>query len=929
MSKKWGYITLIAVLIVFLCLGCISATDVVNTDSSFSDDSNDVVVDSTSNSGSSHEYSMGSFKDDGAAVEDSSSNSVLANDAKNSTKIQGSDAKITTKSGDSYTVTLIDTVSNLPIPNQVITFKVNGKDYNRTTDSNGVASFKINLKAGKYPIYYSFAGNDFYNKSSGKSTITVEKMNTKITASNMVMVYSNKTKYVIRLLDAKKNPIANKTILFKINGLLYKLVTNNNGYAHRVINLPIGNYKVQMSFSGDSFYNESRKNTKITVKKISTIITAKDFRENYGDGNYFITKLSSNLANKLAKQKVYFTINGQTITRTTNNNGNIYLKLNLKPKTYKMKISFKGNSKYTSKSITRKIVIYKNNTKLSVQRSNATFLKGESFGVYLKDRNNQPVSDKKIKITINGKTYTKTTNDKGLARLALDIKEGTYKVDILYKNSTNSFMSSSLSTKVKVIKNVTYIQAYDKHVINGTQNHFGIILYDVWKNPMVGENITFTLNGVSTVRTTSSTGYAYIPYQLTTGTYKISYAYINENPDLSNKGTKTIYVYDNKTYIEGSNMQMYVNISKTYSVTLKDQFGNPLQGKVVTFTLEDKNYTETTNSKGVASKSFTLNTVGNYTIHYSFKDDGDHPSVSGNSILIVSKDPNAFSIDQIVEASRTVAAYYKANGTVPDHIKILNKKVTMAQFLYYASRAISQIQAGKFNDISIIKSLSEPGNPTGDTINDKLALKDYVDSATRTYKWILENGQGPNYSTTTLGKIPYEDLIDTFARVLVSYGDNKKLPASIIVETSSSGGHAHITPAIRSLAHELTDSLTSEYSKAVALFNWVRDKISYDYYANSLQGAAKTLQVRSGNCCDQSNLYVALCRSIGLEIRYVHGYCYFPLDGCWYGHVWTEVKINGKWYSADCVSPRNSFGKIVNWDTSTATIYNRYKDLPF
>ena len=87
MSKKWGYITLIAVLIVFLCLGCISATDVVNTDSSFSDDSNDVVVDSTSNSGSSHEYSMGSFKDDGAAVEDSSSNSVLANDAKNSTKI--------------------------------------------------------------------------------------------------------------------------------------------------------------------------------------------------------------------------------------------------------------------------------------------------------------------------------------------------------------------------------------------------------------------------------------------------------------------------------------------------------------------------------------------------------------------------------------------------------------------------------------------------------------------------------------------------------------------------------------------------------------------------------------------------------------------------------------------------------------------------
>ena len=111
------------------------------------------------------------------------------------------------------------------------------------------------------------------------------------------------------------------------------------------------------------------------------------------------------------------------------------------------------------------------------------------------------------------------------------------------------------------------------------------------------------------------------------------------------------------------------------------------------------------------------------------------------------------------------------------------------------------------------------------------------------------------------------------------------------------------------------------------MFNWVRDNVVYDYYYNSQQGAALTLTKRSGNCCDQSNLYVAMCRAVGVTIRYVHGYCQFT-DG-WYGHVWTEVYVNGQWYSADCISTRNTFGVINNWNTATATIYNRYTTLPF
>ena len=635
MSRKWGYITFIAVVLIFLSLGCISASEVADT-SSLSDSSGDFVVgtdsDSVSDSVNSPEDAIANLND--ANEGDSSSNSVLANDAKNSTKIQGSDAKITTKSGDSYTVTLIDTVSNLPIPNQVITFKVNGKDYNRTTDSNGVASFKINLKAGKYPIYYSFAGNDFYNKSSGKSTISVEKMNTKITASNMVMVYSNKTKYVIRLLDAKKNPIANKRVLFKINGLLYKLVTNNNGYAHKVISLPVGTYKVQMRYSGDSYYTNSSRSKKITVKKLKTKFIAKDFRQNYGDGHYYTVQLSSILNNKLANKKVTFSICGKTFTKTTNSNGRASLKINLKVGTYPIKISFKGNSNYLSSSASKKIVVYKNSTKLIPQHSKKTYIKGEKFGVYLKDINNKPVADKKVKITFKGHTYTRTTNSKGLVSVPLNVT-GTFTINYLYKNTTNPYMASTGSYKVKVIKNTTSLVATNRKLIDGATGYFKIRLLNVYGNPIPGEKITATLDGQKYDLITNDDGNVTIKFNLKTGSYKVNYQYQNSNPDLSSEGSKTITIYANKTYIYGNDADFTAGTSQTYYVSLKDQYKDPLANKVIKFVVDDKTYTAKTNSKGIAGIVLSLN-AGSYPIKFSFEGDSVYPASSGSKKIIVS-----------------------------------------------------------------------------------------------------------------------------------------------------------------------------------------------------------------------------------------------------------------------------------------------------
>ena len=133
---------------------------------------------------------------------------------------------------------------------------------------------------------------------------------------------------------------------------------------------------------------------------------------------------------------------------------------------------------------------------------------------------------------------------------------------------------------------------------------------------------------------------------------------------------------------------------------------------------------------------------------------------------------------------------------------------------------------------------------------------------------------------------------------------------------------------IESLAASITKGTTSQYGKASKIFNWVRDHISYSFYYNTKKGALGTLKSRSGNCVDTAHLVVALERAAGIPARYNHGTCRFS-SGTWYGHVWAQVYVNGKWYYADGTSYRNSFGVVKNWNTKTFTLHGIYASLPF
>jgi methionine-rich copper-binding protein CopC len=188
-----------------------------------------------------------------------------------------------------------------------------------------------------------------------------------------------------------------------------------------------------------------------------------------------------------------------------------------------------------------------------------------------------------------------------------------------------------------------------------------------------------------------------------------------------------------------------------------------------------------------------------------------------------------------------------------------------------------------------------------------------------TYVWFVHTGSIKDLSGNN---VSYYDGKFTTAT------SKKTVSAALVKYLKPTANCQSTNSKIKALAASLTKGKTSDYAKASSIFNWVRDHLSYSFYYNTKKGALGALSSRSANCADTAHLVVALERAAGIAARYNHGTCKFS-SGNWYGHVWAQVYVNGKWYYADGTSKRNSFGVVKNWNTKSFTLHGIYASLPF
>ncbi len=692
----------------------------------------------------------------------------------------------------SYSVTLKDSGNNEVLANRTVNFVIGSVKYTANTDGNGVACIDLSLTPGKYTACAYFIGDDMY-QASNNLTNTFEVLST-IIAKDVTKYYKGSTQYSATFLDSNGNALANRDVTITVNGKTYTRKTNANGVASLSVDLKPGTYKV-VSTDPETGY-------KLTTSfKILSTISAGNLNKVADDNKKFKAKFLKSNGKALAKTYIKFKLKGKTYKVKTDANGMASLSVkNLKKGTYKIVC-------YNKDGLTKtyKIKVYnKVSTKLST--SLYTFFKSETKKIKVTLTSSlgyAPSSGKYIKFTVNGKTYNKKTNSKGVASLKLpSLKKGVYTVKYKF-SGTGHYKASSASDYVVVITtgNPTFTVKSTKTFGYGAGTPFKVAV-TAGGVALVKKAVTFEVNNKTYVKSTDRNGIASLPINLDIGNYTVKYS-IDKDSKINAKSESsqiTVKLRDNSTLTWKSG-NSFSDSSQTFKVLLTDLNGKAISGQTLKLIVKSKTYTAKTDSNGYA-KFKTSIPVGSYKVTVKFEGSNEYV---GNS------------------TSQSIDITYSKS------VKGVNEKNTIKYLSSYL-KSSSNCQVG-----------------------------------------------------------------------------NSK---------------------IKSLVKSLTSGLTSDYDKANAIFNYVRDHVSYSFYYDTKYGAVGTLDAKKGNCVDHSHLLVAMFRTAGLAARYVHGTCRFS-SGSSYGHVWAQVLIGDNWVCADATSYRNSLGQIVNWNTNSYSLHATYASLPF
>ncbi len=824
-----------------------------------------------------------------------------------------------------------------------IKFKINGKTYTKKTNANGVAGISLkSLKSGTYKIIS-------YNKDGLTKSNTIKvykKVSTSFTTYSYTFLNSDSKTIKVKLVNGLGYaPTSGKVVKFTINGKTYSKKTNSNGVASlKLVTLKDGVYTVKYNFYGTSNYKASSASSKVAIIPTKTpTFTVKTATAFTGSGSKQFSVALTSGSVPLEKRTITFKVDDKTYTKTTNSNGIATLSVNLGTGKHTIIYTNAAESKVNSK--TGSSVLTVNEPEGTTH--NAYWLRGADMkSVSLSDLSSKGVTD----ILLNFKAY-ELYGKSGLESWISSANNAGIKVHIwtqvFYENSTwvNPVKDGKENTAYFTEK-INEIKTYAS--LKGVSGiHLDYLRYPgtAYKTAGGTDAInSFVKQVVSAIKSINSN--IVVSAALMPETTSSDYYYGQNYTVLSQYLDVVVPMVYKGNYKKDSSW-----ITTTTKWYVDNSKGAKVWAGIQTY-VSDSNTTKLSLNELNTDINAVLSGGASGVVLFRY---GISNNVDFNNLKTTSA--KTISIKDVVTGATNLETFYETNKRLPNTVTAGGITFTLPEFLYVMSQAIYQIKNSNSNAITVISGVSDPLSPSGDTISSqKLYEANYTTVAKNVASYISSNNRAPNYASSAVGKIIYSEVVDAFARILQFYGTNSRLPGYVIISYASSSSSASSVTGtglnekntisdlsaflaastncevgnskIKSVVDSLISGLTTDTQKATAIFNYVRDTLSYSFYYNTKYGAVGTLNAKSGNCVDHSHLLVAMFRTAGLAARYVHGSCTFT-SGSTYGHVWTQVLINGQWTVADATSSRNSLGKIANWNTNTFSLKGTYSSISF
>ncbi|OWT32672.1 hypothetical protein BGI41_06465 [Methanobrevibacter sp. 87.7] len=376
--------------------------------------------------------------------------------------------------------------------------------------------------------------------------------NIKIIVNNIV--YGKDAEILVNL-TGYNNIGLNKTVKVTVNGKEYEVDTTDGIGKLIVSGLAINpNVEVLANFPGDGEYKSSSASSTFSVSQYDINIII-DVDEN----GTVIVKLFDKEGNPIADAPITYSINGTDA-------GNLITDVNgtasVNDLVGKMDfaVNYAGNESYLGSSASDKIIIVvkapvRHNTQIVSSDFNqmaVDFYNGERggyFTVVLRDVNGTVLANKPVSIGFNGVVYNVTTDEKGVAKLQINLAwSGIYTFAVAFLGD-DDYTGSFVVNKITITKKPTVLSVPAKTF--GVYNKNKVIVVTLKGKKAIGNSyvnavgrtVKVTVNGKTYTAKTNSKGVANIKVSINKrGTYTVTTRFAGDSLFEAKTTTSKLYI---------------------------------------------------------------------------------------------------------------------------------------------------------------------------------------------------------------------------------------------------------------------------------------------------------------------------------------------------------------------------------------------------
>ena len=558
------------------------------------------------------EYSVNVMAYANERYKDSNKETVTFDLSKISTILTASDVVTDYNGGKYFTATLKDTTGKA-VKDAIVTLKIGSVTRVLYTGENGQVSLTTDgLIPDTYTATVTFDGDNIYDKSSATAKVTVNKLDTILTAE-----YDAVSKNIVaNVKDAKGKPVSGIMVTFSIDGIKY-IATDPDGQAkYSTRGLDEKAYSVDVMTQGNNIYEDSNKVTvTFDLSKISTTLTASDVVTDYDSGKNLVATLKDANGKVISGAKVTIKLGTATETLTTDKNGQVSLTTDgLIPDTYVVTISFAGNDVYDKSSATAEVTINKLDTILTAKYD----ANSKNIVATVKDSNDNPIKGLRVGFALNGVKYVVTDVNGQVKYSAAGLADGTYEATVMacdngiYKDSNKETVTFTIGSKEMskiFLRNALYFVTQTKLV--------QVTLWDGNNHPLAGKTVSIRAYDSVWRGVTDENGDAFVRVGIGFGTHDATVSF--DGDDQYNASTRAGYIRVIKqtpsVMVRGADTMFKANDNnKIVKVHLRDRYDKALpEGSKIVIKLNGKTYVGTTDINGVAHIKISINTVGTFT----------------------------------------------------------------------------------------------------------------------------------------------------------------------------------------------------------------------------------------------------------------------------------------------------------------------------